>query len=41
MGKDTGKLTSHSIEQILQNHYLDPTILSAIEEVVLKVKVFG
>lgn len=41
MGKDTGKLTSHSTEQVLENHYIDPTILTTIEEAVLKVKVFG
>lgn len=41
MGKDTGKLTSHSTEQVLENHYIDPTILTTIEEAVLKIKVFG
>jgi integrase len=39
MGKETGKLTSHSTEQVLENHYLDPTILSAVEEAALKVRV--
>lgn len=41
MGKDTGKLTSHSTGNVLQDHYIDSTILTAIEEAVLKVKVFG
>lgn len=41
MGKSTGLLTSHSGEQVLKDHYIDSTILSAIEEAVLKVRVFG
>ncbi|MFC4817631.1 tyrosine-type recombinase/integrase [Flavobacterium sp. GCM10023249] len=41
MGKDTGKLTSHSTEQVLEKHYIDPKILTTIEEAVLKVKIFG
>ena len=41
MGKSTGLLTSHSGEQVLKDHYIDSTILSAIEEAVLKVRIFG
>lgn len=41
MGKSTGLLTSHSGEQVLKDHYIDGTILSTIEEAVLKVRVFG
>lgn len=41
MGKDTGKLTSHSTGNVLQDHYIDSTILTTIEEAALKVKVFG
>lgn len=41
MGKSTGLLTSHSGEKVLKDHYIDSTILTAVEESVLKVKVFG
>jgi integrase len=41
MGKSTRLLTSHSGEQVLKDHYIDGTILSAIEEAVLKVRIFG
>lgn len=41
MGKNTGILTSHGGEQVLKDYYLDSKILSAIEEAVLKVRVFG
>lgn len=41
MGKNTGLLTSHSGEKILKDHYIDSTVLSAIEEATLKTKIFG
>lgn len=41
MGKNTGLLTSHSGEKILKDHYIDSTVLSAIEEATLKTRVFG
>lgn len=41
MGKSTGLLTSHSGDKVLKDHYIDSTILTALEEAVLKVKVFG
>jgi integrase len=41
MGKSTGLLTSHSGEQVLNDHYIDSTILTAIEEATLKIRVFG
>ena len=41
MGKSTGLLTSHSGEQVLKDHYIDSTILTAIEEATLKIRVFG
>jgi integrase len=41
MGKNTGLLTSHSGEKILKDHYIDSTVLSAIEEATLKIRVFG
>ena len=41
MGKNTGLLTSHSGEKVLKDHYIDSTILSAIEEATLKIRVFG
>ena len=41
MGKNTGLLTSHSSEKILKDHYIDSTVLSALEEATLKIRVFG
>jgi len=41
MGGETGKLTSHSTDKFLKEHYLDPKILSALQIAVLKTKVFG
>lgn len=41
MGKNTGLLTSHSGEKILKDHYIDSTVLSAIEEAALKIKMFN
>jgi hypothetical protein len=41
MGKETGILTSHSTNEVLDNFYLDPTILSAIERAANEVRIFG
>jgi integrase len=41
LGTDTGKITSHAGTKILNDHYLDPTILSAVEKAALEVRVFG
>ena len=41
MGKETGRLTSHSTDKVLQEHYLDPTILNAIQKGMLNIKIFG
>lgn len=41
MGKSTGLLTSHSGELVLKELYIASTILSAVEEAVLKVRIFG
>ena len=37
LGKDTGKITSHAGTKILNDHYLDPTILSAVEKAALDI----
>ena len=41
MGKETGKLTSHSTDKVLEEFYLDPTILNVVEKGMLNIKVFG
>ena len=41
LGTDTGKITSHAGTKILNDHYLDPTILSAVEKAALEVRIFG
>jgi len=41
MGSDSRILTSHSTDGVLKEHYLDPTILDAIQKVMLNIKVFG
>lgn len=41
MNKDTRILSSHSNDGILKDHYLDPTVLTAIEKGALKIKIFG
>ncbi len=41
LGKNTGKITSHSEYQVLKDYYLDPTVISAIEKVALETRVFG
>lgn len=40
MGKDTGLLTSHGGEQVLIDHYIDSTILNAVEKAALNFKVY-
>ena len=39
--KETGILSSHSTHEVLKTFYLDPKILSTIEEAALKIQVFG
>ncbi len=41
MGQQTGILTSHSTNEVLERHYLDPKVLTAIERGALEIKVFG
>ncbi|MCG3165153.1 MAG: hypothetical protein POELPBGB_00915 [Bacteroidia bacterium] len=41
IGKDTGLITSHSNHQVLKEHYIDPTTVSAIEKVALGKRIFG
>lgn len=41
LGSDTGKITSHAGTKILSDHYIDPTILSAVEKAALEVRIFG
>lgn len=41
LNKDTKILSSHSSNAVLDNHYLDRTVLSAIEKGALEIKIFG
>ena len=41
MGNQTGILTSHSTKEVLEKFYLDPKVLSAVEEGAMKIKIFG
>ncbi len=41
MGNETGLLTSHSNNSVIEKYYLDPKILSVIEMGALKIRVFG
>ena len=41
MGTETGLLTSHSTQEVLERYYIDPKVLSAIERGALEIKVFG
>lgn len=41
MGAETGLISSHFTNGILEKFYLDPKILTAIETAALKVRVFG
>ncbi len=41
MGNETGLITSHSTQEVLERHYIDPKVLTAIERGTLEIKVFG
>ena len=41
MGNQTGLLTSHSTMEVLEEFYLDPKVLSAVEQGAMHIKVFG
>lgn len=41
MMKDTKILSNHSSDEILNDYYLDPTIMTAVEKAALEVKIFG
>ena len=41
MGNHTGLLTSHSTMEVLEEFYLDPKVLTAVEQGAMKIKVFG
>lgn len=41
MGNETGLITSHSAQEVLERYYLDPKVLAAIEGGALEIKVFG
>jgi integrase len=41
LGNETGLITSHSTQEVLERHYIDPKVLSAIERGALEIKVFG
>ena len=41
MGDETGLITSHSTNGVLEKYYLDPKLLSSIEKAALNVRVFG
>lgn len=41
MNSDTKILSSHSTDGVLQEYYIDPTVLSTIEKGALEIKIFG
>ncbi|MBF4485595.1 tyrosine-type recombinase/integrase [Flavobacterium sp. CSZ] len=41
MDKNTGLLSSHSTYDVLERHYIDPTVMTAIEKGALEIKIFG
>jgi hypothetical protein len=41
MGRETGLLTSHTNNNVIEKYYLDQKILSAIETGAMKIRVFG
>jgi hypothetical protein len=41
MGNETGLLTSHSTNKVIEKYYLDPKILTTIETGAMKIRVFG
>jgi hypothetical protein len=41
MGGETRILSGHSTNDVLDDFYIDPIVLSSIEKGVLEIKVFG
>jgi len=41
MGNQTGILTSHSTNEVLEKFYLDPKVLSAMEKGATEIRIFG
>jgi len=41
MEQETGKLTSHSTNDVLKNHYIDQTMLNRIQRGMLEIRIFG
>ncbi len=41
MGNETGLITSHSTQEVIEWHYIEPKVLSAIERGALEIKVLG
>jgi integrase len=41
MNKDTRILSSHANSEVLDKHYLDPTVISAVEKAALEFRIFG
>ena len=41
MQKETGLLTSHSTEKVLESYYIDLQILSVVEKGAIEIKIFG
>ena len=41
MENETGLITSHSTQEVLERHYIDPKVVTAIERGALEIKVFG
>ena len=41
MGNSTGLLTSHTTYKVLTSHYLDPSIISAIDKGAQEIRIFG
>ncbi len=41
MNKDTKILSSHANSDVLDRHYLDPTVLSVVEKAALELSIFG
>jgi hypothetical protein len=41
MGSDTRLLSSHTSMKVLENHYINPLILTVDEEKLMKIKIFG
>jgi integrase len=41
LGRDTGKITSHSSHKILEDHYIDPIICTLIDKGAMEIRIFG